>query len=485
MAKLFVFGIGGTGSRVLRSLTMMLASGVDTNGYEIVPIIIDPDGSNYDLTLNITLLNQYNNIRNKLNFAQSKNKFFKTPINSGEYGYMLNIKNTNNKSFEQFIGLSTMNKSTRAMTEMLFSAKNLKAKMDVGFKGNPNIGSVVLNQIVTPEDADDDNPVSEEFMSFANSFSEGDKVFIISSIFGGTGASGFPLLLKSLRLNTNIPNQKIINEAEIGAITVLPYFKVETKPEAEVSSDTFMSKARAALGYYEENVKNDINALYFIADDKYNEKNQYEYNEGGPLQKDSAHLIEFFSASAVIDFAHRSFKGVHQFLELGINDAHLKDNKPVESVRFTDFYGKLTRHLRRPLTMFALTANCFKNEKSKITSNSLDKNSKLFKDTDSFYNSEFISNFCDFLNQYLLWLKELAENNRQLDLFKLDCGDKPFDIVNGIKPSSVASFLSDYSLYFSYLNKTDITSGISENDKFMEMHYLATEKITKEKIKLQ
>lgn len=482
MAKLFVFGIGGTGSRVLRSLTMMLAAGVDTNGYEIVPIIIDPDGSNYDLTLNITLMNQYNKIRGKLNFAQSKNKFFKTPIHEGENGYMLNVKNTNNKTFEQFIGLSTMSTPTRAMTEMLFSSKNLKAKMDVGFKGNPNIGSVVLNQIVTPEDATDENPVSEEFMSFANSFSDGDKIFIVSSIFGGTGASGFPLLLKSLRLNTNIPNQNLINNAEIGAITVLPYFKLEVNSDSEVNSDTFMSKARAALGYYEDNVKDEINALYFIADDKYN---KYKHNEGGPAQKDKAHLVEFFAASAIVDFAHRTFKGQHQYLELGINDAHLKDNKPVESVRFTDFYSKLTRYLRRPLTMFALTANCFNNEKSKITSNSLDQNGRMFKNTESFYNSEFVSDFCDFLKQYLLWLKELAENNRQLDLFKLDCGSKPFNIVNGIEPSKVASFLSDYSLYFSYLNGTSITSGISDNDKFMEMHYLATEKITKDKIKLQ
>lgn len=109
----------------------------------------------------------------------------------------------------------------------------------------------------------------------------------------------------------------------------------------------------------------------------------------------------------------------------------------------------------------------------------------MFKDTESFYNSEFVSDFCDFLKQYLLWLKELAENNRQLDLFKLDCGSKPFNIINGIEPSRVASLLSDYSLYFSYLNGTSITSGISDNDKFMEMHYLATEKITKDKIKLQ
>lgn len=42
MPKLFVFGIGGTGARVLKSLTMLLASGVKTSGFDIIPIIIDP-----------------------------------------------------------------------------------------------------------------------------------------------------------------------------------------------------------------------------------------------------------------------------------------------------------------------------------------------------------------------------------------------------------------------------------------------------------
>ena len=35
------------GGRVLRSLTMLLSSGVHTN-YEIVPMIVDPDQSNGD-----------------------------------------------------------------------------------------------------------------------------------------------------------------------------------------------------------------------------------------------------------------------------------------------------------------------------------------------------------------------------------------------------------------------------------------------------
>lgn len=82
-----------------------------------------------------------------------------------------------------------MDKANKAMMKILFSDKNLNSSMDVGFKGNPNIGSVVLNQIVR----------SVDFEDFANSFEADDKIFIISSIFGGTGASGFPLLLKTLR----------------------------------------------------------------------------------------------------------------------------------------------------------------------------------------------------------------------------------------------------------------------------------------------
>lgn len=57
MSKLYVFAIGGTGSRVLRSLTMMLASGVKLGVDKIVPIIIDPDNSNADLTLAVETMN--------------------------------------------------------------------------------------------------------------------------------------------------------------------------------------------------------------------------------------------------------------------------------------------------------------------------------------------------------------------------------------------------------------------------------------------
>ena len=66
MSKLYVFGIGGTGSRVLRSLTMMLAAGVKTGQDVIVPVVIDPDSANADLTRTVALMNKYRTIRQSL-----------------------------------------------------------------------------------------------------------------------------------------------------------------------------------------------------------------------------------------------------------------------------------------------------------------------------------------------------------------------------------------------------------------------------------
>ena len=275
MAKLYIFGIGGTGARVLRSLTMMLASGVQLGQDEIVPIFIDPDESNADLSRTVDLMNLYSRIRQNLTFASSNNnKFFRTSINQELPGFRLQIKDTDDKSFQKFMDVSTMSRENQAMVKLLFSEKNLKSKMDVGFKGNPNIGSVVLNQIVN----------SDDFDTFANGFSAGDKIFVISSIFGGTGASGFPLLLKTLRTGNSFPNFQTINDAEIGAVTILPYFKLKPSDESEIDSSTFISKTKSALAYYEDNISknNQINALYYLGDDV---QNIYENYEGGVEQK--------------------------------------------------------------------------------------------------------------------------------------------------------------------------------------------------------
>ena len=98
MAKLYLFAIGGTGSRVLRSLTMMMAAGVKMDVDEVVPIIIDPDASNQNLTDTVQLMNEYREKRKDLSFPQGvETQFFRTELSQILPNYTLRIQNTNNK----------------------------------------------------------------------------------------------------------------------------------------------------------------------------------------------------------------------------------------------------------------------------------------------------------------------------------------------------------------------------------------------------
>lgn len=463
MSKLYIFGIGGTGSRVLRSFTMMMAAGVKIGADEIVPIVIDPDAANADLTRTVALMNNYRNIRKYLSFPkENKNTFFKKEIGHFLSNYTLRINDTDNKSFQNFIDLPSMSRANKAMCRMLFSEKNLTSQMQVGFKGNPNIGSIVLNQIVN----------SEDFIAFANSYEQGDKIFIISSIFGGTGASGFPLLLKTLRTGNSFPNNDIINKSEIGAVTILPYFKLQVDDESEIDSSTFISKTKSALAYYENNISknNQINALYYLADDV---TNTYENHEGGSTQRNDAHLIEFLAASAIVDFSNKEHSGTtHK--ELGIKET-------MGNVSFNSFNEELNRWLRLPLTQFTLMANCVKNQYDYVTSTRLEANNKASFVEHGLYDNSFFANLKKFIDGYREWLKEMKDNKRSLDLFNLDCGDTPFNVVTDVKPKKVASILSNYNLFFGRLNDAIKHCSGDDNNKLLEMYSVATERLSKEK----
>lgn len=462
MAKLYIFGIGGTGSRVLRSFTMMMAAGVNLGVDEVVPIVIDPDASNADLTRTISLMNTYRTVHASLNFIdQNSSTFFRKELSQKVSNYTLHIRDTDDKEFQQFIDLSSMDKATQAMMRMLFSEKNLNASMEVGFKGNPNMGSIVLNQLVS----------SPDFTDFANDFEQGDKIFIISSIFGGTGASGFPLLLKTLRTGTTFPNHDLINNAEIGGISILPYFKLETDTASEIDSSTFISKTKSALAYYENNIsKNrDINALYFLADDM---TNTYENHEGGTAQQNDAHLIEFLAATAIVDFSLKEHPGTTN-KELGLRDL-------MGAVTFDSFHEAQKRLLFTPLTSFTMMANCLNYKWSYYSSNAFNANNKHFG---GLYDSTFMSALKSITAQYLAWLGEMKENKRSLDLFNLNTGDLPFDLVTGRQPKRGWSFFKfNYDLITDRLNTAVAKCQSKEPyDKFLEMYFLAMEKLCVEK----
>ena len=490
MSKLYVFGIGGTGSRVLKSLTMLLASGVKINVDEIVPVIIDPDHANEDLTRTVKLMRDYKKVYDKISHStDSENGFFQTKINLGILpSVTLPIENTRDDNFKEYIALSEMkdengkHDTNFALASLLFSEKNLNATMEVGFKGNPNIGSVVLTQIAQ----------SKEFSKLVTSFKSNDRVFIISSIFGGTGAAGFPLLMKNLRaMSHDVAGHNYAKNAVIGAISVLPYFDVALDPEkkSEIDSSTFISKTKAALSYYNRNMK-EANALYYIAD---NLSKQYKNSEGGSTQRNDAHFVELVAALAAIDFA-------------GETDLMCDDGKPTQETVYKEFGIKAdtkeiifsnledttNNSIKKPLTQFTLFCKYLNEQISESYKSQVWALEHKF-DSSFISSPTFKSDLTEVKEAYLEWLKEMADNNRAFAPFDLaEKKDKVFELVKGETPKkgifSGIVAKSNYALFDDTLNslqnKIKDEKG-KELQGFLELFYLATKKLCESKLQIK
>ncbi|MCC8152774.1 MAG: hypothetical protein LIP01_00280 [Tannerellaceae bacterium] len=279
-----VMCIGGSGLRVFKSLIMQLATGIDIENYKIKPYIVDPHIESKEMEQISDMLRYYKELH-----AEGKNHgFFKTPI---EFGTItdLNVMKTSEiitQSFKDFTAYEShkVGSMERYLIDMLYSTTNLDKSMSVGFKGSPNVGSVVFELLVESD-------------WFKNKFNpnKGDKVVLIGSVFGGTGASGIPTITRGIKSKgAHIP---------VYAIPIMPYFKLaapeDNTVEQDISSEVFETKALAALEYYKQ-TNEDIDSFYAIGDklDK-----GYKYDE--KVQGNDAHLVEFLAATAISHLASR------------------------------------------------------------------------------------------------------------------------------------------------------------------------------------
>jgi len=474
MSKLYIFGIGGTGARVLKSLTMLLAAGVECDVDTIVPIIIDRDMSNKDLSRTKLLIEDYIEV-SKIAETKGKNRFFKTKLKLLNNELCLQLKD-NTQKFDDFIGRSTMSNENQALVEMLFSKETLNLDMTAGFQGNPNIGSVVLNQF-------DDNDI---FKAFATDFDEGDKIFIISSIFGGTGASGFPLLRKILQTPNvkdadghDLSNWGLVNVAPIGAISVLPYFVVgSATDDSLVNSDTFIDKSRAALSYYKTEDKK-LDVLYYIADKR---ATTYEHHKGGDSQKNNAHFVELASALAVLDFVDHNKESIniHRNNDKKIERTTYKEfgiKADVSEINFDDLADDTKKILVNPLSRFLL----FRNYMTKIFEKERKYQPYAYnRFSNDFRKNETIKKLESIQEHFFSWLQEMERQNRKFTPFNLSSSNA-FDFVKGeMKISKSRNFI--YKNWAKVDN--ELNSQIGETDKalkheecFIELFYRTTEEL--------
>lgn len=453
MARLFVFGIGGTGSRVIKSLIMLLASGMKPGNFDtVIPILIDPHKDLKELNECKKLIRLYSKINERAyqNASNIKDGFFRSKLMTLKSATSdkalkddIEFDERHNEPFGDFInkaGIRQKSPNTLDLLSLLYSDKNYSQPLSVGFKGNPHMGSLVLNSMIG----------GPAYNAFKSTFSNGDRIFIISSIFGGTGAAGFPLLLQNFRQSDN----NHIRDSYIGALSVMPYFRLSDPGQtSDIDSNDFMTKTKSALTYYtRQDFTNLYDSMYYIADP---DKQTHPYTNDEIKQENKAHIIELLGAYSIFHFAiNNSHRGTVNEYCIGSND---------DKINFDTIGNSTKQALGHDLTSLHLLSKLHNTIKE-------NKNNLSFCKVNNF-NSSFFSDpfFTDaenglelFLNDYYQsWIKELDENDRGFNPFDLKLKGKFNTLINGnghyveknlfdgifIRPTDISNLLNHVSIF--------------------------------------
>ena len=291
----YFISIGGTGAKVMESLTHLCIAGLLPENERLFISAIDPDVGNGNLERTATALNNFAVFQN---FSVGNDTtLFKNKI-SIVRPFPFNPTG-HDKTLDDLIEFYHHNNTAVGkLYEVLYTKKERETTLNEGFRGHPSIGAAVL-----AKKFDEGSKLTAQIEKI---ISEGDsvKIFLAGSVFGGTGAAGLPTIARLLKNNLVDYADRI----SIGAVLILPYFSftpTNIQDELFARSENFLPNTKAALKYYSEK-ENLFDATYFVGDSVMTAVK--EFSVGSANQRNEAHIVELYAALAAIDFFARPIK---------------------------------------------------------------------------------------------------------------------------------------------------------------------------------
>lgn len=299
MAKNYLIGVGGTGSRIIEAVVYMCAAGYGPDNLSV--FIVDPDDGNGNLSRTKDLITRYTDCKKNFN-PTPDTQLFKTNITLPS-PLIWNIFTEKDSSLAYYINHKSMihNKKDLAdFVSVLFSKEELDTQLNEGFRGHPSIGSVVM--ATPPEDS---NPWKMLWDDIVDKKPNDVRVFLAGSIFGGTGAAGVPTLGSRdlIKFNEKAALGNLQSKVVLGGVLILPYFTFDTDPKLGeqmfVTPSDFPIATKAALQYYNEKDLG-FDEIYFVGDSSGQKTGKFSI--GSKTQENLPHYIEIVAGLAAFDF---------------------------------------------------------------------------------------------------------------------------------------------------------------------------------------
>ena len=339
--KYYLISIGGTGAKCLEAFVHMNAAGLMKNDDEVKVIYVDPDASNGNLQRTMETVTSYIKAYDKIGLINGvKNiTFFKNRIQPLTESKPWNpVSGRADNSLNDIFEPGSMRYQTENLEELfyaLFTKEERTTSLSEGFRAHPSIGAAVIGDNMSMADS----PWKDMESDIVKGQNEA-RIFIFGSVFGGTGAAGFPNIAKIIREHFDSKAEKGRNDSiKIAGCLMLPYFnfadadsedmKNEKNPDSNVivpDSKKFSANTYAALEYYntynfvgntnEGDITSErpvFDAVYLLGDIE--RPTIKKFSAGKAEQKNPAHFLEMLAALAALDFFNKDDKVDNEYFK--------------------------------------------------------------------------------------------------------------------------------------------------------------------------
>jgi hypothetical protein len=382
----YVIGVGGTGARCLEAITYLTATGLFTR--PLYALMIDPDQNNGNLKRTGRLIDIYHRLQQcsqpatptasgafgLLRKALDEPGVFKSPVNHPGRGERpqdpTSWRNPKlpSRTFEQAIDFTGQPPDFKDFLRLFYQGGDLSMPLNIGYRGRTSIGAVALKLDLDGTVEHEGGGLRELVRNLQADLQNGNpRVFILGSVFGGTGAAALPTIpafIKHLDPALIGPN---VERLRFGCAMLIPYFSFPKSPAGNSAgpgpdSDEHLIATKAALLHYAHQQPAYEHVYLVGAPEQFRTADDYE--PGDESQANAPHYVEFVSALAALNFFGRGEGGGARGELHFANDVAVVENQPISRGIFWSSLpaaSPVHEEVKRRLVSFTTFAYFYKN----------------------------------------------------------------------------------------------------------------------------